>query len=139
MGKSTAAGLYQQRINMSVVAPFKLDDFVPLGEPSCQPNTAHRRLGAAIDHPHSFDRRNETTDHLRHFHLERTWNPKTQTFRGGAADGGDHCIRSVPENRRTPCAHVIDKLSAIDRKNPCSLRSGDKKRFTTDPSKRSHR
>ena len=123
MGKSTAAGLDQQRINMSVVAAFKLDDFVPPGEPSCQPDAAHRRLGAAVDHPHSFDRGNEITDHFRHFHLERIWNSKAQSFGGGAADGGDHGIRSMAENRRTPCAHVVDELPAFDREDACSLSS----------------
>src|SRR4029077_20786435 len=118
MGESATAGLYQQRVNMSVVAPFKLDDFVPLGKPSCQPNTAHRRLSAAVDHPYPLDRGNETTDHLRHFYLERIWNPKAQTFRGGAADGGDHCVRRVAENGGTPGPHVIDQLAAIHRKNP---------------------
>ena len=103
---------------MSVVTAFKLDDLVALGEPSGHPDTTHRRLGAAVYHPHPFDRGNEMTDHFGHFHLERIWNPKTETARRRGANGGDHCIRSVPENGWAPRPGVIDQLTAIDRKNP---------------------
>ena len=121
-----------------MVAAFELDDFIPAGEAPREADAAHRRLGAAIDHPNFFHRGHHAADRFRHFHLEGIRGSKTQPALGRLAHGFDHRLRRMAENRRAPSAHEVDEFASLHRGQATALGGLHKKRFTSHAAKRPH-
>src|SRR5689334_19152187 len=114
MGERTAAGIDQQGVDMPVIAAFELDYFIPLREPARQANARHRRFGAAVYHPHLFNRGNPSTDQFGHFHFERIGNSETDSALSRVANSVDHHLWRMAQNRRAPSANIIDVFLSLD-------------------------
>ena len=134
-----AARFHQQRINVAMITAIELDDLVAFGESARQPEAGHRRLCAAVHHPHFFDRRHPCADQFRHFHFERIGNAETDASLRRIADRANDNWRRMPENRRSPAADVIDVFVAIDVPNTGAFRALDEKRFAAHGTKCAHR
>src|SRR2546421_6265535 len=124
---------------MSVITAIELDDLVAPCKPAREPDARHRRLSAAVHHPHFFDRRHPLTDQFRQFHFERIRNSKTQAARGRLAHRIDYHLRRMPKDRRSPTADVIDVFVSIDIPNLRSLSACDEEWLAIDVAKRAHR
>src|SRR5262245_2968295 len=121
---------------MAMITAVELDDLIASGEGAREADTRHRRLGAAVDHPHFLDRRNPIADQFRHLHFKRIRNSKTQSARRSIADGFDYNFRCVPEDGRPPTANVIDIFVSIDIPDSCSFPARDEKWFAVHIAKR---
>ena len=69
-GEGAGAGLDQQGVGVAVVAAFKLDDLVAAGVTAGQPDGAHGRLGAGVDHPHLLHGGDDLAHLLGHQHFD---------------------------------------------------------------------
>ena len=121
-----------------MVAALKLENLRASGETSRQPDTGHRGLGAAVHHAHFFDRGNESADGLCHFDLERIRRSEAEPAQGGFPHGLDHRRSGVTQNRWPPCAHIINQLLVIDRRETRSGGRFYKKRLAAHTSERPH-
>ena len=104
-----AAGVDEQRIDVAVIAAVELDDLVASGEAARQPDARHRRLGAAVHHPHLFDRRHPAADQFRHLHFERIGNAEADAAAGGLRE----------RHRSPPAAHARGSPAPRCRRSRC--------------------
>ena len=138
VGKSAAARVDEERIDMPMIAAFKFDDLVAPGEAARQSNARHGRFGPAVDHPDLFNRRNPATDQFRHLDLERIWNSKADGAGGGFAHGIDYDRRGMPEDRRSPRADIVDVFLSIDVPDVGPSGAIDEKRLASQTAKGAH-
>src|SRR5438876_1480932 len=104
-----------------MITAVELNDLVAASKSACQPDGRHGRFCAAADHSHFLDGGNPFADELRHFHLQRIRNSKTETALRGFAYCIDNHFRGMTQNRRAPTAYVIDVFILIDIPNLCAL------------------
>ena len=112
---------------MAVITAFELDDLVAPGETAGKPHARHRGFGAAVHHPHLFNRRHPAADQFRHLHFEWIGNAEADAARRRFADRVDHDRRRMTENRRAPGADVIDVFVPIDVPDFCALQRARRK------------
>ena len=95
-------GCDQQSVGMAVVAAFKLDDPVPTGMSSRQPNGAHGRFRSRVHQPDLLNRRQRFAD----FASELGFLFRRRAEAGAAperrSDRLDHRRMRMPENKRPP-------------------------------------
>ena len=137
-GQGAGTGFDEERIDVSVIASFELDDLVSLGEPPCDANGRHGGFGSGIahaDHVHAVD---VLTDQLRHFDLERSGASDAGTILCGWFDRVDDGVRSVSQDRRAPSPDVVDPFGAVDIPNAATFGAIDEEWGAPDGSKRSN-
>ena len=69
-GQGAGACLHQQGVGVAVVATLELDDLVAAGVAAGQPDGAHGRLGAGVDHPHLLHGGDDLAHLLGHQHFD---------------------------------------------------------------------
>src|SRR6267143_4046603 len=93
---------------MSVIPTFELDDQLAAGGGARDPQSAHRRLGPAVDEPDPLDRRHSCLDQLGEADLARPRDPKRASRFGRVLDGLDNIPIGVAEQERTERTDVVD-------------------------------
>ena len=115
---------------MPVIAAFEFDDFIPAREASGEPDAAHGRLCAAVDHAHLLHGGHEIADRSSHFHFEGIGNSEAEAAGGGATDGCNHGVIGMPKDGRPPCPHVVDEFPSFDGEDARPIGSFDEKWFS---------
>ena len=138
MRQGSTACTHQQRVNVTVIAAFELDDLVPAGEAAGEPDARHGRFGAAVHHPHLLDRGHPFADQLGHLDFEWIWNSEADAPHHRFMDRIDHYARCMTQNRRAPGSDVINVLVAIDVPNLCAFSALDKERLAIQSAKCAH-
>ena len=138
MRERAAAGLHEQRIDMAVVAALEFHDLVAPGKSAREPDRGHRRLGAAVDHADFFNRRHPRADQLGHLDLARIRDAEADAVFCGGGNRIEHDLRRMAENRRPPCADVVDEFVAIDIPDVRAVGALDEERLAADAAKRAH-
>ncbi|MDQ1227128.1 hypothetical protein QE443_003289 [Pantoea ananatis] len=87
---------------MTVVAPFKLDDFIATGKTARQTNRAHGGFGAGVHHAHHFHAGNQFTNQLRHGDFHLGWCPEAQAALGSLNHGLTNAIIVMSQHHRAP-------------------------------------
>ena len=114
LGRKARSGLGEQAVDVAVIRACELEDQLAAGDRACQPDRAHRRLGARRGHPQHLDGGHARGD------LARRAAPRPRSARrrwsraGGARHRLDHVRIGVPEHERAPRAHPVDVLVAVD-------------------------
>ncbi len=124
---------------MPVVASLELDDLAALGEAPGETDRRHGRLGTGVAHAHLFHGRHGVDKQLGHAHLEGVGDAKARPVLGSVLHGINHDMWRVPQNRRPPCANVVDVLVVVRVPNRGTFRSHGEKRVPTNSTKRPHR
>ena len=128
-GEGAASGLHQQGVDMAVVAAFELHDPFASGKAPGKTDRRHDGLGAAIGHPHFFDRGDHPADGLGHLDLEGVGDPEAGAVPGSLGHGIDHDLRRMTQNGRAPCADKVDVVAAVGIGDGAPLGLGDEEGF----------
>jgi hypothetical protein len=100
--------LDEERIRVSVIAPFELDDAAALRCRAGDPQRAHGGLGAGVDEPNAFHRGHQQRHALREACLEMGRRPEARPVRCSRCKRFDETVGRVSVNERAPRHHVID-------------------------------
>jgi hypothetical protein len=111
--RESGSRLYQERIDVAVIAAFKLDGNFTSSEATRQANRAHTGFGAGVHQPHHFDRWDRINDQLCQFHFASGRRAETGTNLKRLCERIQHWLRAMPEQQRTPRIHIIDVLVSI--------------------------
>ncbi len=106
--RHAGAGFHQQRIDVAVVAAFKLDGEIAAGKSARDTQRAHSGLRAGVHQAHHFDRRHDLRDELGEFYFPSRWRPEARTGFESCAQSFNDRRRAMTEQQRTPRADVID-------------------------------
>src|SRR5665213_3726950 len=117
---------------MTVVAAVELDNQVATGSGAGDPECAHRRLGAAVDEPETFDRRHARADQLPKPDLGRAGRPERAAGLDGGPDRLDDRGVSVAQHEWTESADVIDVAVAVRVPDERPLAPHHDRRFAAD-------
>src|SRR5450759_88452 len=98
---------------MTVVATVELDYKVATGRGAGYAECAHRRLGAAVDEPETFDRRHPRANQLPKPDLGRAGRPERAAGLDGGPDRLDDGRVSVAHHEWTESPDVIDAAVAV--------------------------
>src|SRR6185437_9371267 len=120
---------------MAVITAFEFHRQLPAGKSARQPDGAHARFRSRTDQPHHLDRRYGIDDQFRKLHLAGRWRSKTSAQFKHGSNGIDHRLRTVPEEQRTPGAHIVDVCVAIYIEDVRAVGSGNESRRAADGSK----
>src|SRR5262249_15049667 len=134
-----AAGFHQEGVRVPMITAVELDDLIAPGERAREADTRHRRFRAAVDHSHFLDRLNPLADQSRHLHVKSILESKTQSAPRSVADRVDYDFGRVPQNRRSPTAHVVDISISIHIPDLCTFPAIGEKWFAVYVAKRAHR
>jgi hypothetical protein len=138
-GLRPAAGLDQEAVGVAVVIALELDETLASGGRARQPERAHRRLGARIDHAYPLQRRHELADPLGHGHLAGTRRAEAQSVGDGPLHRLDDVRMGVAADHRPPGTDVVDITLAVDIENARALGAIEEQRLTADAGERAHR
>src|SRR5210317_1880021 len=120
---------------MAVIAAFELDDLIPPRVAARQTNCAHGRFRTGTDHANLLDRGHELPDLFGDPGFQYAGRTETQALARSLNDGLKHFRVTVPENHRTPRAHVIDEAAAVFTLDPGTPGAFEKYRFAADTGK----
>src|SRR5262249_33715190 len=137
--RDAGAGLHQQRVGVSVVAPFKLDDVLAPGKSPSQTDGGHRSFSAGADESYLLDRGKCRDDLLCQLGFTRCARAEACAVAIGLGYSFDYSGMRVPQNQRPPGADIIDVLVVIDIPNPGAQAAHDVGRLTADGAERPHR
>ena len=99
---------------MAVVGAGELEELLAAGRGAGEPDRAHRRLGAGVDHPHHLDRGEAVADLGGELDLALGRRAEAGPSRGGVGDRRDHVRVGVAEDQRAPGADPVDVAVAVD-------------------------
>ena len=108
------AGLGEKTVRVSVVAAFKFQDEIALGDAARETHRAHGGFGAAGDEADFFDERNGTCDQRGEFEFEFGGDAEAGAAPGLVGDGGADGGIGVAEQDGAPGADEIEKLVAVN-------------------------
>ena len=123
---------------MAMVATFELHNLIATGETASRTNRTHRRFGAAIHHANHLNARHKVHHKLRKFRFKTARGAKTEAILSCIGNGLDHSIMRMTQKHRTPTAHIINVVVAINIVNVATLGSLDKRRRRPHIAKRTH-
>ena len=123
---------------MAVIAAFKLQNEIALGEAAGEANGAHGGFGAAGNEANLFDERNRRGDQRCEFQFKLGSDAKAgAAFRLIGNGGGDTGI-CVAQDQRAPRAHVVEQLVAIRVVQVLARTTFDDQRLAADGAERAH-
>jgi hypothetical protein len=131
-GGDSRAGLHQQRIHVAVVAAFELDDQVPPGEAARHANGGHGGLGARVDQPDHFYRRDGVADGFGQLDFRLGGSPEAGADPERAFERREDLRMAVSQQQRSPGADVIDILVAVHVEDVGALAARDERRIAAD-------
>ena len=138
-GEQAAASLHQQRVGVTVIAAFELDDGVPTGDATCQAQRAHRRLGARGHQANHLDRWHQFADFLGHHDLAFGRRAEGQAVGGSLLHVGDHVRVCMADDGRAPGADVVDVALVVGIPEVRALGALDEARRAADGTEGTHR
>ena len=138
-GERARARLDEQRIGVTVVAAFELDDQVAPGEPARQAQRAHRRFRTGRHQPHEFDRRHERAEHLGHLDFGFGRCAEGERPAGRRLHRFHHERMRVARDHRAPGADVVDVPPAVGVPEVGARGPLEERRHAADRAKRAHR
>lgn len=103
----------QISVRVSVIAPRKLQDLIPLGIGPHQSQNRETGLGTRVDKSHHLYRGYSVDHHLSQLVLQLTGRAKTGTLVQLGMQSLDDLVVGMPTNGRTPGTHVVDVLVAV--------------------------
>ena len=117
--------LHEERVRVTVVAPFELEDAVAAGGCAGHSDGAHRGFGAGADEAHALDRRHQRADTLGKLDLERAGRAEAGAVPGRRGQRFHERARGVAVNQGTPRHHVVDERVAVDVLDAGARRAAD--------------
>src|SRR5579863_4886889 len=117
---------------MAVVATGELDDPVSTRETTCETDRAHRGFRARIDHADLIDRGDRVDDQFGQLGFRFCRGAETHPLRQSSLDRGHHFRMAVPQNQRSPRAHVIEQSIAVDVDEIGALAAINEEGFSAD-------
>ncbi len=135
MGERSASRLYQQRIDMAVIAAFEFENLLPSRETACQADGRHGGLRAAVDHAHFFNGWHPLGDGTRHFHLKRIGNAEANALARRLHDRFPHHLGRMSQDRRPPGPYIVDIFLSFDVPDMGPQGAVDEKRLASNAPK----
>src|SRR5258708_33857775 len=139
MSQSAAAGLYQERIDMAMIAAFEFDNPIASGKSARQADAGHGGFGAAVDQSHFLYGRHPIADEPGQLYFLWIRNPKTQSIRGCLLYRFHYHIWRVSQDGWSPSSDKVDIFAPIDIPKMRAFGFNNKERFSADVAKGSDR
>jgi len=133
------AGLDKQRIHVTVIAAFELNDEVPAGEAARQTNGGHGGLRAGVDQAHHFHGGHSVADGFGELDLGLGGSAEAGSDAERALQGREDFGMAVAQEQGAPGADVIDILVAIHVEDAGAFAAGDKGRIAAHGPEGAHR
>ena len=137
--QQTAACFHQQAVGMTVVAAFKLDDFVTAGKTACQTDGGHRCFRTGADKAQLLDRRHDFGDFFGNDNFAFSRRTKRQTAQCRFAHSFNDFRMGMADNRRAPRADIVGITRAVFVPNIRAFCLFDKARYAADAAECAHR
>jgi hypothetical protein len=138
-GGQAGPGVDQEAVGVAVVAARELHDEVAPCRAPCEPECAHGRFRARRREAELLHRWNGRPDRLAEDHLGGRRRTEGEAVAGSGSHGIDDHRMSVTEDRRSPCADVVDVPVAVGIANAGAVASLEHKRRPADGSERTDR
>ena len=134
-----AASLNEERIDVAVIAAFKLDGEIAASKSTSDAESGHGGFGPGIDQPDHLHRWNGVADFFRQLNFAFSRCAKTGADRESVLNGGEDLRMPMPDEHGAPGANKIDVLVAIDVPKPRTIRASHETRSAANAAECAHR